>query len=216
MRCLYICIYIYSYVCFCGCKTGRWFLGCPAYQSGPGKDGFRIDVSMTSQSSFSRSLLAASRYAGHPRNHRHIYIYIYIYIYIILYNLQTSHWHLYISATDFTMPCIPLQRFLRELRSKLLLGPQWVTWMLSLILGNKTKSTGARSGLYSGFGTVATLVFSRSSWNHSHVYHPDAQLIRGDVMLHVYNQIGWVLLRTWSPNVFTRILILVVLSYILE
>ena len=40
---------------------GRWFLGCPASQSGPGKDGFLIDVSMVSQSSFSRSLLAASR-----------------------------------------------------------------------------------------------------------------------------------------------------------
>ena len=39
---------------------GRWFFGCPAYQTGPGKDGFRIDVSMASQSSFSRSLLAAS------------------------------------------------------------------------------------------------------------------------------------------------------------
>ena len=46
---------------FRGCKIGRWFLGCPAYQSGPGKYGFRIDVSMTSRSSFSRSLLAASR-----------------------------------------------------------------------------------------------------------------------------------------------------------
>ena len=42
------------------CKMGRWFFGCPAYQSGPGKDGFRIDVSMASQSSFSRSLPAAS------------------------------------------------------------------------------------------------------------------------------------------------------------
>ena len=30
---------------------GRWFFGCPAYQSGPGKDSFRIDVSMASQSS---------------------------------------------------------------------------------------------------------------------------------------------------------------------
>ena len=40
---------------------GRWFLGCPAYQSGPGKDGFWIDVSMASQSSSSKSLLAASR-----------------------------------------------------------------------------------------------------------------------------------------------------------
>ena len=54
-------IYIYSYVCFRGCNIGQWFLGCPAYQSGPGKDGFRIDVSMASQSSFSRSLLAPSR-----------------------------------------------------------------------------------------------------------------------------------------------------------
>ena len=40
---------------------GQWFYGCPAYQSGPGKDGFQIDVSMASQSSFSKSLLAASR-----------------------------------------------------------------------------------------------------------------------------------------------------------
>ena len=40
---------------------GRWFFGCPAYQSGPGKDGFRIDISMASQSSFSRSVPAASR-----------------------------------------------------------------------------------------------------------------------------------------------------------
>ena len=39
---------------------GRWFFGNPAYQSGPGKDGFRIDVSMASQSSFSRSIPAAS------------------------------------------------------------------------------------------------------------------------------------------------------------
>ena len=39
---------------------GRWFFGCPAYQSGPGKDGFRINVSMASQSSFSRSVPAAS------------------------------------------------------------------------------------------------------------------------------------------------------------
>ena len=23
---------------------GQWFLGCPAYQSGLGKDGFRIDI----------------------------------------------------------------------------------------------------------------------------------------------------------------------------
>ena len=51
-------IYICCYICFCGCKMGRWFIRCPAYQSGPGKDGFRIDVSMESQSSFSRSLLA--------------------------------------------------------------------------------------------------------------------------------------------------------------
>ena len=39
---------------------GRWFLRCPAYQSGPGKDGFRIDVSMASQSSSSGPFLAAS------------------------------------------------------------------------------------------------------------------------------------------------------------
>ena len=96
-----MCVYICSYVCFHGCKIGRWFLGCPTYQSSPGKDGFRINVSMTSQSSSSRSLLAASLlrleeddwdvietlirkpsfpgpdwYAGHARNHRHIYIYI--------------------------------------------------------------------------------------------------------------------------------------------
>ena len=57
---IYIYIYICSYVSFCGCKMGRWFFGCPAYQSGPGKDGFRIDVSMASQSSFSRSVPAAS------------------------------------------------------------------------------------------------------------------------------------------------------------
>ena len=36
---------------------GQWFFGCPAYQFGPGMDGFRIDVSMASQSSFSRILL---------------------------------------------------------------------------------------------------------------------------------------------------------------
>ena len=54
---MYVCIYVCSYVCFRGCKIGRWFFGCPAYQSGPGKD----DVSMASQSSFSRSLPAASR-----------------------------------------------------------------------------------------------------------------------------------------------------------
>ena len=42
-------------------KMGRWFFGCPTYQSGPGKDGFWIDVSMASQSYFSRSLPAASR-----------------------------------------------------------------------------------------------------------------------------------------------------------
>ena len=41
-----LCVDIYIYM-------GRWFFGCPAYQSGPGKDGFRIDVSMASQSSFS-------------------------------------------------------------------------------------------------------------------------------------------------------------------
>ena len=60
---IYIYIYIYIYVpkCFRSCKIDRWFLGCPAYQSGPGKDGFLIDVSMASQSSSSRSLLAASR-----------------------------------------------------------------------------------------------------------------------------------------------------------
>ena len=52
-----------GYVCFRGCKMSRWFFGCPAYQSGPGKDGFRIDVSIASQSSFSRSLPAASRSA---------------------------------------------------------------------------------------------------------------------------------------------------------
>ena len=40
---------------------GRWFFGCPAYQSGPGKEGFRIDLSMVSQSSSSRSLPDASR-----------------------------------------------------------------------------------------------------------------------------------------------------------
>ena len=39
---------------------GRWFFGFPAYQSGPGKDGFRIDVSMESQSSSSESLLTVS------------------------------------------------------------------------------------------------------------------------------------------------------------
>ena len=38
---------------------GRWFFGCPAYQSGPGKDGFWIKVSMASQSSSSK--LAARR-----------------------------------------------------------------------------------------------------------------------------------------------------------
>ena len=54
-------IYICSYVCFRGCKMGRWFFGCPACKSGPGKDGFRIDVSMASQSSFSRTLPAARR-----------------------------------------------------------------------------------------------------------------------------------------------------------
>ena len=31
---------------------GRWFFGCPAYQSGPGMDVFRIDVSMASHSFF--------------------------------------------------------------------------------------------------------------------------------------------------------------------
>ena len=41
-------------------SLGRWFFGCPVYQSGPGKDGFRIDVSMASQSSFSRSVPSAS------------------------------------------------------------------------------------------------------------------------------------------------------------
>ena len=40
---------------------GQWFLGCPAYQSGPGKDGFQIDVSMTSQSSTSTSSKKRSR-----------------------------------------------------------------------------------------------------------------------------------------------------------
>ena len=49
----YYIIYIYIYM-------GRWFFGRPAYQSAPGKDAFRIDVSMASQSSFSRSVPAAS------------------------------------------------------------------------------------------------------------------------------------------------------------
>ena len=81
---------------------GRWFFGCPAYQSGPGKDGFRIDVSMAPQSSFSRSLPTASRSASQDRTDTrdtrkpsahfitaktyvgtYIYIYIYIYTYII-------------------------------------------------------------------------------------------------------------------------------------
>ena len=57
---IYIYLFIYSYVRFRGCKMGRWFFGCPAYHSGPGNDGFRIDVSMASQSSFSRSVPAAS------------------------------------------------------------------------------------------------------------------------------------------------------------
>ena len=81
---------------------GRWFLGCPAYQSGPGKDGFRIDVSMASQSYFSRSLLGASRSSDtrdtretispfynrenirrNTHTHTHIYIYIYIYYFYL-------------------------------------------------------------------------------------------------------------------------------------
>ena len=49
------------YICFCGFKIGQWFFGCPAYQSGLGKDRFRIDVSMKSKSFSSGSLLAASR-----------------------------------------------------------------------------------------------------------------------------------------------------------
>ena len=52
---IYICVCMYIYM-------GRWFFGCPAYQSGPGKDGFRIDISMASQSSFSRSVPAAYIY----------------------------------------------------------------------------------------------------------------------------------------------------------
>ena len=36
-------------LCFIICiDIGRWFFGCPAYQSGPGKDDFQIDVSMAS------------------------------------------------------------------------------------------------------------------------------------------------------------------------
>ena len=58
--CVCVCVCVCFYVCFRGCKIGRWFLGYPAYQSGPGKDGFRIDVPTAFQSSFSRSLLAAS------------------------------------------------------------------------------------------------------------------------------------------------------------
>ena len=51
-------IYIYIYI-------GRWFLGCPAYQSGPGKDGFRIDVSMASQSSSSTAYFTTAKtYVG--------------------------------------------------------------------------------------------------------------------------------------------------------
>ena len=53
-------IYIYIYICFHGCKIGRWLLRCPAYLSGTGKDGFRIDVSIASQSSVSRSVPAAT------------------------------------------------------------------------------------------------------------------------------------------------------------
>ena len=51
-----VCVCVCSYVSFRGCKMGRWFFGCP----GPGKDGFQIDVTMASQSSFSRSVPAAS------------------------------------------------------------------------------------------------------------------------------------------------------------
>ena len=54
--CINECMYLYMYVCM-----GQWFFGCPVYQSGPGKDGFWIDISMASQSSFSRSLPAAIR-----------------------------------------------------------------------------------------------------------------------------------------------------------
>ena len=64
---IYIYIYIYIYIGYIYvpthvlvCKIRGWFfLGCPAYQSGTGKEGFRIDVSMASQSSSSGSLLAA-------------------------------------------------------------------------------------------------------------------------------------------------------------
>ena len=52
--CVCVCVCVCSYVCFRGYKMGRWFFGCPAYQFGPGKDGFRIDVSMASQSISSR------------------------------------------------------------------------------------------------------------------------------------------------------------------
>ena len=65
---------------------GRWFFGCPAYQSGPGKDGFRIDVSMASQSSFSRSVPAAA--PEKPSAHfttAKTYVGTYIYIYILVY-----------------------------------------------------------------------------------------------------------------------------------
>ena len=57
---------------------GRWFLGCPAYQSGPRKDGFRIHFSMASQSSFSRSLFCTSTSSRKrsrkrwPRCHRNV------------------------------------------------------------------------------------------------------------------------------------------------
>ena len=59
---------------------GRWFFGCPAYQSGPGKDCFRVDVSMASQSSFSRSPENPSAHFTTAKTYVGIYIYIYIYI----------------------------------------------------------------------------------------------------------------------------------------
>ena len=43
---------------------GRWFHGCPAYQSGPWKDGFRIDVSM-SRTSYRSQFNPYTRWTTH-------------------------------------------------------------------------------------------------------------------------------------------------------
>ena len=68
------------------------FLGCPAYLSDSGKDGFRIDVSMTSQSNRPSQDRANTRdtresiglFYNHENIIRNIYIYIYIYIFLYI------------------------------------------------------------------------------------------------------------------------------------